>query len=224
MVCLYGCEADAALLDAFYSSGLWEQIRQRKDTLLLEVWGGSTSGDQFDGRRLTLNTPDVYDELSLKTLQMLRWCSRQLRMKQLIKLDLTSIRYQGHQRIDPAALSQWLQHRLESPLQGGQHYDGLLHHAAPVQANILQWGPNKGVTVNPEAVFGRGGRVPGFYSGKAYALSRPLLRYIAGHGMPIAHEHVRHLNGAEDLMVGRLAERFQATRASSGRSQSARSS
>jgi hypothetical protein len=66
--------------------------------------------------------------------------------------------------------------------------------------------------------------VPGFYSGKAYALSRPLLRYIAGHGTPIAHEHVRHLNGAEDLMVGRLAERFQATQAGSGRSQSARSS
>ena len=38
------------------------------------------------------------------------------------------------------------------------------------------------------------------------------------------HEHVRHLNGAEDLMVGRLAERFQAKRASSGRSQSARNS
>ena len=224
VVCLYGCDADAALLEAFYSSALWEQIRQRKDTLLLEAWGGGTTGDQFDGRRLTLNTPDVYDQLSLKTLQMLRWCSRQLRMKQLIKLDLTSIRYQGHQLIDPAALGQWLQHRLESPLQGGQHYDGLLHHAAPVQANILQWGRNKGVTVNPEAVFGPGGRVPGFYSGKAYALSRPLLRYIAGHGTPIAHEHVRHLNGAEDLMVGRLAERFQATRAGSGRSQSARSS
>lgn len=93
-----------------------------------------------------------------------------------------------------------------------------------MQANILQWGRNKGVTVNPGAVFGRGGRVPGFYSGKAYALSRPLLRCIAVHGTPVAHEHVRHLNDAEDLMVGRLAERFQAIRASSGRSQPARSS
>ena len=92
VVCLYGCEADAALLETFYNSPLWTQIRQRKDTLLLEVWGGSTSGDQFDGRRLTLDTPEDYGQLSLKTLQMLRWCSRQLRMKQLIKLDLSSIR------------------------------------------------------------------------------------------------------------------------------------
>lgn len=91
VICLYGCENDSALLDTFYSSPLWTLIRQRKDTLLLEVWGGSTSGDQFDGRRLTLNTPENYRQLSLKTLQMLRWCSRELRMKQLIKMDLTSI-------------------------------------------------------------------------------------------------------------------------------------
>jgi hypothetical protein len=215
VVCLYGCEADAALLETFYSSPLWTLIRQRKDTLLLEVWGGSTSGDQFDGRRLTLNTPEDYGHLSLKTLQMLRWCSRQLRMKQLIKLDLTSIRYQGKQVIEPEALAQWLQHRLETPLQGKEHYSGLLRHAAPLQANILQWGRNKGVAVNPEAVFGIGGRVPGFFSGKAYALSRPLLRYVAGHGAAIAHEHVRHLNGAEDLMVGRIAEHFETAGAES---------
>ena len=86
-----------------------------------------------------------------------------------------------------------------------------------MQANILQWGRNKGVAVNPEAVFGVDGRVPGFFSGKAYALSRPLLRYIAGHGAPMAHEHVRYLNGAEDLMVGRMAERFGAKRARSAR-------
>ena len=213
VVCLYGCEADAALLEAFYSSPLWDIIRHRRDTLLLEVWGGSTAGDQFNGRRLTLNTPDAYEQLSLKTLRMLRWCSRQLRTKQLIKLDLTSIEYQGKQSIDPAMLSQWVQRRLETPLRGSKHYDGLLHHDAPVQANILQWGRNKGVAVNPEAVFGIGGRVPGFFSGKAYALSRPLLRFIAGHGTPMAHEHVRYLNGAEDLMVGRLAERFKEARA-----------
>ena len=215
VICLYGCEADVALLETFYNSPLWTLIRQRKDTLLLEVWGGSTSGDQFDGRRLTLDTPEDYGQLSLKTLQMLRWCSRQLRMKQLIKLDLTSIRYQGKQVIKPEELFRWLERRLETPLQGNEHYDGLLLHRSPKQANILQWGRNKGVAVNPEAVFGRDGRVPGFFSGKAYALSRPLLRYIAGHGTPLAHEHVRHLNGAEDLMVGRMAERFQAMQAPS---------
>ena len=32
-----------------------------------------------------------------------------------------------------------------------------------------------------------------------------------------AHEHGRHLNGAEDLMVGRIAERFEAVDAESAR-------
>jgi len=93
--------------------------------------------------------------------------------------------------IDPEALAQWVERRLETPLQGGQHYDGLLHHATPKQANILQWGRNKGLAVNHEAVFGVDGRVQSFFGGKAYAISRPLLRYIARHGAPVAHKHVR---------------------------------
>ena len=210
VVCLYGCAADAALLEEFYGSALWKLIRQRPDTRLLEVWGGGNSDDQYDGRRLTLATPEAYDQLSYKTLRMLRWCSRQLRLKQLIKLDLTCLRYRGKQTISADAVASWLKERLAEPLQGDVHYDGFLHHAAPVQANIRQWGRNKGTTVAPEQVFGEDGAVPSFYSGKAYALSRPLMRYIAGFGTPVAEEHVRFLNGAEDLMVGRLAERFQA--------------
>jgi hypothetical protein len=210
VVCLYGCAADAALLDAFYDSALWELIRQRTDTLLLEVWAGGDAKDHCDGRRLTLATAEAYDQLSRKTHRMLRWCSRQLRIKQLIKLDLTCLRYRGKQTIDPKEVTTWLASRLAEPLGDSSQYDGFLHHARPMQANIHQWGQNKGVTVDPAQVFGVDGMVPSFYSGKAYALSRPLMRYIAGHGAPMAEEHARFLHGAEDLMVGRLAERFQA--------------
>ena len=218
VVCLYGCDADTGLLEAFYTSELWALIRQRADTVLLEVWGGSTTGDHLNGRRLTLASPEDYGQLSLKTLRMLRWCSRQLRMKQLIKLDLTCLNYQGQQRIEPAAVATWLEGRLDSPLEGSHHYDGLLHHSRPSHDNLQQWGQRKGVKVEPAAVFGRDGGIPGFFSGKAYALSRPLLHYIAGYGTAMAHEHVQHLNGAEDLMVGRMAERFEATQTQSGRS------
>lgn len=210
IVCLYGCKADEALLHDFYDSPLWDLIRERNDTLLLEVWAGGDSKDLCDGRRLTLATAEAYDQLSYKTHRMLRWCSRQLRSKQLIKLDLTCLRYRGKQTIDPQAVGSWLERRLAEPLGGSSHYDGFLHHDRPLQANIHQWGRNKGVFVDPEKVFGVDGRVPSFYSGKAYAISRSLMRYIAGYGAPIAEEHVNFLHGAEDLMVGRLAERFQA--------------
>ena len=210
VVCLYGCDADADLLDTFYGSDLWNMIRQRTDTLLLEVWAGGETKDHCDGRRLTLATPEAYDQLSHKTYRMLRWCSRELRTKQLIKLDLTCMRYRGKQRIDPTAVATWLKGRLEEPLMSNHHYDGFLHHAKPVQDNIHQWGRNKGIAVNPAEVFGMDGTVPSFFSGKAYALSRPLMRYVAGYGAPMAEEHARFLHGAEDLMVGRLAERFQA--------------
>jgi hypothetical protein len=60
--------------------------------------------------------PEAYDQLSHKTYRMLRWCSRELRTKQLIKLDLTCMRYRGKQRIDPTAVATWLKGRLEEPL------------------------------------------------------------------------------------------------------------
>jgi hypothetical protein len=121
------------------------------------------------------------------------------------------MRYHGKQGIDPTAVATWLTVRLEEPLMNNNHYDGFLHHSMPVQENIHQWARNKGVAVDPAQVFGVDGTVPSFYSGKAYALSRSLMRYIAGYGAPMAQEHTRLLHGAEDLMVGRLAERFQAT-------------
>ena len=210
VVCLYGCNADADLLDTFYGSDLWNMIRQRNDTLLLEVWAGGTTKDHCDGRRLTLATPEAYDQLSHKTYRMLRWCSRELRTRQLIKLDLTCMRYRGKQRIDPTAVATWLKGRLEEPLMNNNHYDGFLHHAKPMQDNIHQWGRNKGVAVHPEEVFGTDGTVPSFFSGKAYALSRRLMHYIAGYGAPVAAEHAHLLHGAEDLMVGRLAARYAA--------------
>ena len=217
VVCLYGCNADAGLLDAFYDSALWALIRERPDTLLLEVWAGATEQTTFDGRRLTLATPEDYGQLSLKSLEMLRWCSRQLRMKQLIKIDLTCVDYQGHQHIKLNAVTAWLKQRIDEPLAGSNHYDGFLRHNAPSHDNLHQWAQRKGVSVDPVQVFGKSGAIPGFYSGKAYALSRPLLRYIAGYGTAMAHEHVQHLHGAEDLMVGRLAEQFHSNMTQSAR-------
>ncbi|BEV35481.1 glycosyltransferase family 2 protein [Synechococcus sp. M16CYN] len=211
IVCLYCCAADTALLNDFYSSSLWKLIRQRADTLLLEVWGGGKTVDHCDGRRLILATPEAYDQLCYKTLRMLRWCIRRLRFKQLIKIDLTCVNYRGRQAIEPKAVVTWLEGRLTEPLREPTHYDGFLHHIAPVQDDIHLWGRNKGVSVEPERVFGIGGNVPSFYSGKAYALSRSLMRYIAGYGAPVAREHARFLCGAEDLMVGRMAKRFQVT-------------
>ena len=44
--------------------------------------------------------------------------SRQLRMKQLIKIDLTCLNYKGQQRIEPAAVASWLEGRQAGQLAG----------------------------------------------------------------------------------------------------------
>ncbi len=49
---------------------------------------------------------------------------------------------------------------------------------------------------------------PPYFLGKFYALSREFCQFIAEHGQDMAIEHQRHLGGSEDLMIGRLYERW----------------
>jgi hypothetical protein len=48
-----------------------------------------------------------------------------------------------------------------------------------------------------------------YYTGKCYALSYRFAQYIAQHGAGMAQEHARYLMGSEDVMIGRLIEKFE---------------
>tara|TARA_B100000674_G_scaffold499234_1_gene543038 strand:- start:10895 stop:12367 length:1473 start_codon:yes stop_codon:yes gene_type:complete len=215
LICLYGCDQDAGLLEAFDQSDLANLIRHRPDTRLLEVWAGGTN-DDLQGRRLTLATPERYDQLSLKTQRMMRYCCQHFRFRQLIKLDLSCMRqtltgaqYEGRQPIDQEALLQFIQKRLEEPLTSATHYDGMFQHIHPQREGIEQWALKKYATINFESVFQNNTQTPNFFSGKCYIVSRKLALKIARHGYSMATEHAIHLHGSEDLMVGRLAEQLE---------------
>ena len=218
LVCLYGCDQDSALLEAFDQSNLADLIRHRPDTRLLEVWAGGTK-DDVKGRRLTLATAERYDQLSLKTQRMMRYCCQNFRFRQLIKLDLSCMRatltgakYKGRQPINQEALRRFIQKILEEPLTGDLHYDGLLQHSKPQRRGIEQWAIKKEASINFEAIFPNNAQIPSFYSGKCYVVSRKLALLIARHGYSVAVDHANHLHGSEDLMVGRLAKQFEEQR------------
>lgn len=223
VVCLYGCDADAELLPVFEASPLAALLRERADCLVLQVWAGGDQQPSLEGNRLTLPVPEAYEQLSRKTWRMLRYCSRHWQFEQLIKLDLSCVRqrwegaaYAGRKPLNLEALCAYLELRLNAPLPqpslGNPDYDGFLRHAHPRRQDVEAWGARKGAQLNLNRIWPGGEDPPSFFSGKCYAVSADLARYISAHGRAMAGQHKRHLHGAEDMMVARLALDFQAQR------------
>ena len=219
LVCVYGCQADEALLEPFYNSPVGSMLKRRNDTLVLEAWAGGNGNNLLHQRRLSLALPESYGDLSLKTWQMLLYCCSHLEFEQLIKIDLSCVRkdwsgaaYAGRQPLDLDALTAYLEQRLNEPLPVRMlpqpHYDGFISRSHPSRENILQWAQKKGAQVNLDEIFEPGEKAPPFYSGKCYAISSAFAGYVAQQGKTMAIAHQRHLHGSEDLMIGRLAKQF----------------
>ena len=126
-----------------------------------------------------------------------------------MRTTLSGAQYEGRQPIDQEALLQFIQKRLEEPLTSGTDYDGMSQHIHPQREGIEQWALKKAATISLESVFPNNTQIPNFFSGKCYIVSRKLALKIARHGYSMATEHANHLHGAEDLMVGRLAEQLE---------------
>jgi hypothetical protein len=91
----------------------------------------------------------------------------------------------------------------------GQDYSGFVLHERAEKEGAENWARKKGIAIDYARFFGDG-PMPSFYSGKCYLLSRRFAEFIARFGADLAAEHCRYFPGAEDVMVGRMHERFQA--------------
>ena len=78
----------------------------------------------------------------------------------------------------------------------------------PTFENIECWARKKQATINPRKVFKSESEIPSFYTGKCYAISQELSKFIAQEGYAIAHQHKKLLNGSEDLMIARIAKKM----------------
>lgn len=212
LVCLYTCERHRSFLDEFYRSPVGQYLKTLPDSTVLEVYADPGIERSFhQNGKLILRTPERYDSLSLKTFEMMRYCSERFRFRRLLKIDVTVVRtrfegpeYEGRVPVDLNKLVRFLE---AAPPE--RHYDGFRLFPAATRENAQKWAAKKGRTIDYERLFGTGPMVP-FFGGKAYFVSPAFARFIADHGAGMAREHVEHFLGSEDVMVARLYEKFRA--------------
>jgi len=157
-----------------------------------------------------LSTHERYGALSLKTHKMMDFCVNHFEFQHLLKIDVTTImktfegaEYEGRKPIDLEELLSFLK---TAPFDND--YDGFILHRSATRNNAENWAAKKGETISFEKVFGDS-NMPPFFSGKCYIVSQRFARYVSEYGQEMAEEHEQYFLGAEDLMIGRMYQRFE---------------
>jgi hypothetical protein len=215
---LYGCDKDIEFLETFYKSELYTAIAKDPNCLIIEIWAGGHHRTQLKERRLTIDTEEDYGNLSIKTQKFIQYCYLELDFTQIIKFDITCMRrnfqgraFEGRQPLDLEKLEEFVTAQLKTSLKDGHsreindHYGGFQLIKKPSFENIETWARKKKAKIDPRKVFASESRIPDFFTGKCYVISKELSKLIARDGYSIAHQHKRFLNGSEDLMIARMA-------------------
>lgn len=213
LVCVYTCEAHEWLLQRFYESPVGVLLRENPDAVIVEVHAdASLAHSRMAGHRMQLKAQECYQELSIKTHRMIELAVREFEFQSLLKIDVTtamtemdSPEYADRKPMDMDALAGFLREA-----DYGRDYLGFMHHVHAGREGAENWARKKGGRIDYERIFGEG-PIPPFYSGKCYIISRRFAEYIARQGAEAAQEQAQHFLGSEDVMVGRLYQRFAAS-------------
>jgi hypothetical protein len=213
LVCVYTCESHEWLLQRFYESPVGVLLREKPDTVIVEVRADATlPHSRMVGDCMQVQAQERYEQLSIKTHRMIDLAVRDFEFQSLLKIDVTTVlseldspEYAGRKPMDLDALAGFLR-----DADYGQDYLGFMHHAHAGRDGAENWANKKGGRIDYERIFGNG-PMPPFYSGKCYVISRRFAEYIALHGAVAAQEQAQYFLGSEDVMVGRLYQRFAAS-------------
>jgi hypothetical protein len=214
LLCLYTCAQDRDHLAVLEDTQLLQRVRSDPTFVVEEVHASEmVTRAEYRNGCLVVPCRESYSHLSLKTFEMIR-ASLTHGYDFLLKLDVTIAGYERKQqrksggllaRLTPDAVLE----ALGDPGLFASAYNGLVSQRAD-RAGFESWMATKGLQGNFNAVFPGGGPTPPYYLGKFYVLRRDFSEFIAAHAEAMAREHVRHLGGSEDLMIGRLYEMWQA--------------
>jgi hypothetical protein len=218
LACIYTCDAHNHLLERFYRSEVGSFLRENAATRILEVHADPGIGrPRIAGSRMVLRSNESYKDLPAKTQRMIEFSVKRIRFDSLLKIDITTVmtqselglpEYSDIKAMDMAALAEFLRHA-----DYGRDYNGFLLYEGAGREGAESWARKKGLSIDYARFFGDGPMLP-FYAGKCYVLSRRFAEFIARSGAETAIEHQRYFPGSEDVMIGRLYDRFRSVGAS----------
>ena len=210
LICLYTCEKDRKTLEEFKKTPLYTRMSNDSSMKVIEVHAGATETKLEDGK-LYLSCKESYDELSVKTYEMIKYCVSNFDFEHLVKIDSSTFGYDarrneclGDKTIQFLYSLGEIEKVLFSTGWFNKHgdYGGAVLQPRGDRRGVESWARNRGLTVSYDKEFQS--RSPAYYTGKFYFLTKEMCQYIANTGEELAVRHVKNLGGAEDMYVGRM--------------------
>lgn len=211
LICVYTCEKHRDLLGRFHKSILGQYLGRLERVKILEVYADPDINQSFHNEsELILKAQEEYEALSLKTQKMINYCVSHFEFQHLLKIDVAAVRTQldgsefaGRKPVDLDKLLLFLKRN-----SFDADYDGFINQQNASRKGAENWAAKKGKIICYERVFGKSTKLPQFYTGLCYIVSKRFAQYIGEFGQPMATEHHKYFLGSEDVMIGRLYNEF----------------
>jgi len=198
LFCIFTCEKDRDHLAYFKTQPLYEHARINF-TYPFDVYAGSFL-NSIEGNQIHLACEEDYSKLSLKTYNLVKFLIEKRKFDFLIKTDCTL--FSRIFEIDH--LKKFVTNRLYESSQ----YTGIGTFKMDKE-HMTEWAEHRSIkNFDYDRVF-EDKKTTRFYGGKFYCLGRNFCEFIAKEGEEMAIEHAKYLGGSEDLMVGRLWQRYR---------------
>lgn len=214
IICLYTHAHDLSSLKEFKSSCIYKNLKQNKKYLVVDVLGDNPT-DEFDSdtNTLKLNCNDRYDQLSLKTYKMIKFCVENFKFKNIIKIDPNILSYSNKKHIflnNNVLRYFYNEQRLKDIVlnEDSRHYFGSQMITYVSKKNYEIWADSKKLTNIDFYKEFTHEKFPIFYTGKVYGISYDFARFISLYGFNIAKNHIQNLGGSEDTFVGRMFQKY----------------
>ena len=212
LVCIYTCESDLDKLNQFYSSHLFRFLANNCFCKIIEVYANETlSQPKVNNTTMTVNCPEQYSSLSIKTYKMIDYCVNNYEFTHILKIDSSILGYNKNtiRRNNVKRLSEYNLLKLITNPKFFIEYNGALPMTSS-QLDVENWATSHNVTINAGKVLEKNHTIS-FFMGKFYLIDRSFACYISKHGELMAKEHEKYMYGVEDLMIGRLFEQYNNT-------------
>ena len=213
LLCLYTCDADADDLRVLEATPFLQNARRSPGIEVVTITANPRAPEaKSESTRIVVPCAEDYRWLSVKTHLMIQTALARP-FDFLFKVDSTLATYAARphakseemlSKLSPSAAAA----ALSDPNFFATPYNGLVQQVA-TRTGFESWAAVKGIAGDFTRVFPNGATTPPYYLGKLYSLRRDFCQFIADHGAEMARQHQAWLGGAEDLMIGRLYQRWQ---------------
>lgn len=175
LICLYSCKKDAASLEKLKDTDWYKDVSSLENFTIIDVFADPVIDNEFElkGDLLTLKTEESYDNLCMKTYQMIEVCAKVFDFNYLLKIDANIIENRHNTTSMLFSFDYFLQKFYNEGVIG--EYNGL----TPIMNNTVDqfrsWASSKNLFVMPEVLIsdiGESKWATNYWAGGCYCLGK----------------------------------------------------